>query len=69
MNENISPLWTVKEVAEYLQIGAEAVRSMTRRGVLPGYKVGRVWRYAPEEVFACLQKQRKGQSSPPDAQA
>jgi len=39
------PLWTVKDVANYLSLTPETVRAMARRGELPGLKIGRVWRF------------------------
>jgi len=44
------PLWTVEDVAEYLRLGAETVRMMARRGELPAFKVGRVWRFKIHDV-------------------
>lgn len=44
------PLWTVEEVASYLRLSPTTVRAMARRGELPGRKVGRVWRFAPQVV-------------------
>jgi excisionase family DNA binding protein len=39
------PLWTVEDVARYLQLQPETIRSMARRGELPGLKIGKVWRF------------------------
>lgn len=44
------PLWTVKDVARYLQLNPETVRAMARREELPAFKVGRVWRFRRFEV-------------------
>ena len=44
------PLWTVEDIADYLRLEPETVRSMTRDGKLPGFKVGRVWRYKKESI-------------------
>lgn len=38
-------LWTVEEVAEYLKLQPETIRSMARRGELPAIKLGKVWRF------------------------
>jgi excisionase family DNA binding protein len=40
-----SPLWTVDEVADYLKLQPETIRSMARRGELPAIKLGKVWRF------------------------
>jgi len=39
------PLWTVVDVANYLKLKPGTVRAMVRRDEIPGYKVGRVWRF------------------------
>jgi excisionase family DNA binding protein len=38
-------LWTVDDVAEYLKLQPETIRSMARRGELPAIKLGKVWRF------------------------
>lgn len=43
-------LWTVREVAQYLQLKPNTVRAMARRGELPVLKVGRVWRFDPKLI-------------------
>ena len=48
-------LWTVEEVAEYLRLQPETVRTKARKGELPAYKVGkRIWRFDIKEINACL---------------
>lgn len=39
------PLWTVEDVAAFLKLQPETIRSMARRGELPGLKIGKVWRF------------------------
>ena len=43
--DNTEPLWTIEDVALYLCLRPETVRLMARRGQLPGFKVGRSWRF------------------------
>lgn len=50
-----NPLWTVKDVARYLRLEPETVRAMARREELPGFKVGRMWRFKPLDVKRNLQ--------------
>jgi excisionase family DNA binding protein len=38
-------LWTVEDLAFYLQLQPETVRSLARRGELPAIKLGKVWRF------------------------
>jgi excisionase family DNA binding protein len=45
------PLWTAEEVAQYLKLQPETVRTMARRGELPCLKLGkRLWRFRPAEI-------------------
>ena len=55
-NLNTEPLWTVEDVAIYLRLEPETVRSMTRNGDLPGFKVGRVWRYRHKDIKTWLKQ-------------
>lgn len=58
------PLWTVEEVASYLRLSPTTVRAMARRGDLPGRKVGRVWRFAPQVVKNFIHRQEPLQKTP-----
>lgn len=49
-----SPLWTVEEVASYLKLQPETVRSMARRGELPAIKLGKVWRFRKTAIHEML---------------
>jgi excisionase family DNA binding protein len=44
-NSSTDPLWTVEDVAAYLKLQPETIRSMARRGELPAIKIGKVWRF------------------------
>ena len=48
-------LMTVDEVAEYLRLKPETIRSMARRGDLPGIKLGRVWRFRRSSISQILE--------------
>lgn len=48
--ETLQPLWTVNDVAFYLNINPETVRVMVRRGALPARKIGRQIRFQQEDV-------------------
>jgi excisionase family DNA binding protein len=45
---------TTEQLAELLQVEAEAVRALARQGELPGRKIGRDWRFSREAVLAWL---------------
>ncbi len=48
------PLWTVEDVADYLKLQPETIRSMARRGELPALKIGKVWRFQRQAIHAML---------------
>ena len=48
--EDAVHLWTADDVANYLRLKPSTVRDMARRGDLPVYKVGRLWRFKPADV-------------------
>lgn len=48
------PLWTVEDVAHYLRLRQETVRTMARDGRLPSVKVGKKWRFYSDQVKSLL---------------
>ncbi len=55
-----SALMTVEEVAAYLQLKPETIRNLTRRGELPGFKVGsRRLRFRKAEIDAWLESRKR----------
>ena len=44
-------MWTPEDVANYMQLSVQVVRTLTRRGEIKGHKIGKHWRYVPEEVI------------------
>jgi len=49
------PLWTVHDVAEFLRLEPDTVRTMAREGKLPGVKVGRAWRFKKTTIIKYLE--------------
>jgi excisionase family DNA binding protein len=43
---------TVSEVAELLRLPRSTVYDLARRGLLPGHRVGRCWRFIRPEIEA-----------------
>jgi excisionase family DNA binding protein len=41
---------TVKQIAGVLQVKENTVCSLASRGTLPGFKLGRAWRFDPGKV-------------------
>lgn len=56
-------LLSVEEVAELLQVPRSWVYERTRnRGNnrIPGFRLGKYWRFRAEDIFAWLERQRSG---------
>jgi excisionase family DNA binding protein len=51
-------LWTVEDLAEYLKLQPETIRSMARRGELPAIKLGKVWRFQRTAINEMLVRVR-----------
>ena len=49
-------LWTSADVAEFLDIHQQTVSRMAQRGELPGVKIGRAWRFRPEDIRAIVDR-------------
>jgi excisionase family DNA binding protein len=54
INNFADPLWTVEDVAAYLKLQPETIRSMARRRELPGLKIGKVWRFQKHAIRKML---------------
>jgi excisionase family DNA binding protein len=50
-------LMTVDEVAEYVGLTSFTVRRLIKKGALPAAKVGRAYRFKPEDLNAYLREQ------------
>ena len=48
------PLWTVEDLAAYLKLQPETIRSMARRGEIPALKIGKVWRFQKQSIHEML---------------
>ena len=44
------PLLTIEQVAQFLQLQPETVRSMARHGRIPALRVGRLWRFDRKQI-------------------
>jgi excisionase family DNA binding protein len=57
------PLLTIKEVAELLRVPVSWVYGRTRKrapGRLPGYRLGKYWRFSEDEVLAWVRSNGGG---------
>src|SRR4030067_1193229 len=62
LNEPNNALWTVEDVAGYLKLQPETIRSLARRGELPAIKFGKVGRFQMAAIHELLLK--KGETVP-----
>jgi excisionase family DNA binding protein len=61
------PLMSVRQVAEFLQLNQTTIYAWAQQGQLPGYKLGRNWRFRPSEIEAWLVKRRQGSAADVDS--
>lgn len=57
-NEVLPRIWTLSEVAEYLKVSEEAIRSEIEAGHLNGFKVGEEWRCTQLDVQSYIRQPR-----------
>jgi len=43
-------LWTMGDVAQYLQVAERTIYNWSHSGQIPGFKVGHVWRYKKSDL-------------------
>ncbi|MBP7963159.1 MAG: helix-turn-helix domain-containing protein [Caldilineaceae bacterium] len=49
-------MWDSADVAKFLDLHQQTVSRMAARGDLPGIKIGRAWRFRPEDIRAELDR-------------
>lgn len=54
----IPPLLTVKQVAQIMQWNPFTVIKKAEKGELPGFKLGRSWRFRKQDILAWIEQQR-----------
>jgi excisionase family DNA binding protein len=52
--QNWPPVLSATEVAHLLRVDRQTIVSMIGRGEIPGVKVGKQWRIAPEDVWPLI---------------
>ncbi|MBA4391997.1 MAG: DNA-binding protein [Desulfobacca sp.] len=48
-----------KEIGEYLKLTPSTIYNLASDGVLPGFKIGRSWRFDREEIFKIINRQKE----------
>lgn len=52
-------LMTIKQVAKYLHLGPTTIYNYAQKRKIPAIKVGRNWRFRPEDIETWLEGNRK----------
>ncbi len=55
-----SQFLTIDEVAKYLRLHKYKVYRLAQRGVIPGYKFGREWRFRLDRIEQWIDEQETG---------
>jgi excisionase family DNA binding protein len=50
---------TAKRVAEYLKLTESTIYTLAIHGDLPGFKIGKSWRFDMDEILKMIAKQKK----------
>jgi len=53
-------LMDIKEVANYLRVKESTVYTWAQEGILPAFRLGRLWRFRRAEIDAWLEGHRRG---------
>lgn len=64
--KDFDTLLTIQEVAELLQVPSSWVYQRTRRRAtnrIPGFRLGKYWRFRASDVMVWLEQQRVGNKS------
>jgi len=52
-----SPVFTVKEVSDYLKVHQSTIYRLLKRGSIPGWKLGSDWRFNKNEIDRWIAEQ------------
>lgn len=53
-------LMTLQEVAEYLRLSEDTIYKKAQAGEIPGFKIGKQWRFRRSEIDEWLKQQARG---------
>lgn len=54
-------MMSIRDVADFLKLNQTTVYAWAQQGTLPGYKLGRTWRFRPSEIEAWLEGRRNAE--------
>jgi len=61
---DMDEFWTAEEVSNYLRIPQSTIYKLAQDKVLPGFKVGKHWRFRIETVLEWIKQQESEQHDP-----
>ena len=50
---------TAKEVADYLRLNQNTIINLAVKGDLPGFKIGKSWRFDMDEIIATIEESKE----------
>ncbi len=50
---------TAKEVGDYLKLTESTIYKLATTGEIPGFKIGKSWRFDMEEILTLIQEAKK----------
>ncbi len=50
---------TAKEVGDYLKLTESTIYKLATNGDIPGFKIGKSWRFDMDEILALIQEAKK----------
>jgi excisionase family DNA binding protein len=62
-SQDVEPLWTVKDVADFLRVSRSWVYHRAEAGELPCLRIGALLRFEPERVRAYTRGERPAQAT------
>jgi excisionase family DNA binding protein len=61
----VGDFWTVEEIAVYLRLPQSTVYKLAQDKILPGFKVGKHWRFRRESILEWI-KERENKTKKPE---
>ena len=56
-------LWTIADVARFLQVTEKTVYRLAQSGRIPAFKLGWAWRFREAEIHGWVEDQRRPQAA------
>ena len=56
-------MMSIKDVADFLKLNQTTIYAWAQQGILPGYKLGRTWRFLRSDLETWLHERRNVETS------